>query len=468
MSSPIDHLQKMLSASLVKMQKEDFAFSVGIEEMRKTTDCIRKIVGDRPVVPSKDKICSALKKLREHGAVSLDGMEFYFACWGLAETCGNQTKLIEDWPYFEDLMSEIRRRKPADLLWRGLLEAYFKYLPTPGTKGESDWLLLRSWLNNDLPALYNSTSSMLRPHLTWLTVLRDNQKLLSENPCRPYAEKALRGDRTEIDRIKEALNIPETSWFWQQLILSQVDEAIGWRDDTRFKHALETLIVQLRSHPGVSDTGLAKLLARYAHCTDKSVHEGLKVFAVETWGSPQLVRQARWGLVEPDVKGMICQWLVLEDLRDFFELLGADRAADQRRLDFWSSFIKQISFSHVVLGSTFWYSRDPDWKAFRGRKAGRISRLDGGGGNKNAFIMKIGGYYFVEFGEKGDACYGYIDGKQPFKLAHGYLNYPADMKDKPCCVFWGSHIDGRKTWERKFVDGSDSWPGLASLGIRPD
>lgn len=469
MSSPIDRLQQVLSDSLMVMGKENISFSTqGIEDMRRTVDCLLKDVGDRPAIPSKDRICSALNKLREKGAASLDLNEFICVCWGLTDSCGNHPKLIEDEPYFTDLMSVIRLRKPARFPWQGLLEAYFKFLPSRGEKGEINWLSLRSWLNSDLQDLYNSISPTLLPALTWLVVLREHQRLLRDNPCQHYAENALRGDRTDIDQIKNALHIPESSWFWPRLILSQVVEATGWRDDARFKGVLETLIAQLRDHPGVADDGLAKLLTRYAQCSDKAVHEGLKLFAVEQWGSPQFIRQVRWGCVEPNVKEMVDQWLVLEDLRDFFELLGADRAADQRRLDFWLRFIKQISFSHIVLGSTFWNSRDPDWKAFRDKKAGRISRLDGGGGNRNAFIMKIGGYYFVEFGDKGDACYGYADGKQPFKLGRNYLNYPTDMKDKSNCVFWGSHIDGRKSWERKFVVGSDSWPGLISLGIRPD
>jgi hypothetical protein len=102
---------------------------------------------------------------------------------------------------------------------------------------------------------------------------------------------------------------------------------------------------------------------------------------------------------------------------------------------------------------------------FKHKKKGRYSRLDGGGGSKNAFIMRIGLYYFVEFGETGDACYGYSTGNEPFRLGSGQLNYPDDLKDKPRCSFWGSHIDGLKPWEHKFMEGSAKWPGLSDLGI---
>lgn len=81
--------------------------------------------------------------------------------------------------------------------------------------------------------------------------------------------------------------------------------------------------------------------------------------------------------------------------------------------------------------------------------------------------MKVGGYYFVEFGETGDACYGYTAGGEPFRLGSGLLNHPNDLKDKTRCVFWGSHVDGLKPWEKKFMDGSVKWPGLSDLGLHP-
>ena len=58
-----------------------------------------------------------------------------------------------------------------------------------------------------------------------------------------------------------------------------------------------------------------------------------------------------------------------------------------------------------------------------------------GGSSRNAFIMKIGQYYFVEFGEMGDACYGYSESNVPFTLGRGYLEYPGDLKNKQQCVF---------------------------------
>lgn len=463
MPSPIERLELQLAATVSWLLPEGSFFpETGVEKMRKTVERIRKEVGDRPPKPPTDRICGAIRKLREHGAAALDGAEFYFTCWGLTERCSSNPLLIEDGVCFPSLMKEVEWRKPATLLWQGLLDAYFRYEPrTDQPIGQEHWQRLRKWLAHDLNQLRQRTSPGLVPHLPWMQTLTAQRNLLADNPCRPYAEEALRGEQARIDRIKADLGIPETSWFWRELVNSQVVEATGWRDDGRYKIVLDRLIVQLRNHPAVKDAGLAKLLARYATSADRTAHEGLKQFAVETWGSPQLVRQAKWGLVDQKVKEMVIQWLVREDLHDFFELLQADRAADQRRLTFWLRFEKQISFSHIVLGSHIWWSRDQDWVAFKQKKKGRISRLDGGAGSRNAFIMRVGDYYFVEFGETGDACYGYAEGSEPFKLGSGQVRYPSEMKDKEQSVFWGSHRDGRKKWERTFLGD------LANLGVHP-
>lgn len=467
-TSPLEQLRDQLAISLQTLVPPGFAFNgAAVQKIRKTVERIRKEIGDRPAAPGKDRICGALATLRIQGAAAMDGAQFYFACWGLTESCGNHAPLIEDGQYFPAMIREVQKRKPRTLLWQGLMDAYFRYAPTPlAAQGESNWQSLRTWLAADLGNLRNRTNPELASLLPWLDVLTANPNLFSDVPCRPYALEALRGNLTRVDRIKADLGIPQTSWFWRELVFSQIEEAVGWREDARFKQVLDTLLPQLVEHPVLRDKGLARLLTRYSSGCDKSVHEGLKRLSVEAWGSPQLAQQAKWGLVEPSVKAMVSQWLVLEDLEDFFERLQAGGLADTRRLAFWMRFIKQISFSHVALSNRLWGSKEPNWVEFKQKKRGRISRLDGGGSAKNAFIMKIGEYYFVEFGETGDACYGYTAGSEPFRLGAGQLNYPDHLKDKRRCSFWGSHIDGLKTWESKFMEGSANWPGLSDLGIR--
>ncbi len=370
--------------------------------MARTVERIRREVGERPAAPSRDRICGALRKLREQGAGSLDGMEFWFACWGITEQCGNQAALIKDDRHFVDFLNEAKQRKPATLAWQGLLDAYFRYTPLAGNLGKNNWLSLRGWLATDLPALRRRTSPTLLPHLNWLVTLWENQALLEDDPCRTYAAEALRGDRTRVERIKSALGITEASWFWPRLILSQVDEATGYGDAPRFKASLETLIAQLREHPTVKDAGLARLLTRYAACADRSAHEGLKRFALDTWKNPH--RGTGWGNVEAPVRQMVQEWISLEDLCDFFRMLRQDgQEIDTKRLAFWMRYVGRMTRTHIVLGAHAWTT----FAALRNSKPGRISRLKGSGASNNAFIMQIGNYVFVEFSHTGNAAFGY-------------------------------------------------------------
>jgi hypothetical protein len=465
MPLPIDAIRQSLNASLARMVPTNFSFpDDGIKAIQKTVSALRNQLGDRLGTPTPDRICSALKNLRTQGVRGLDGMSFYFACWGLTQRCAGNAPLIEDGKLFADFMEEVERRKPTSLIWLGLLDAYFRYDPKISPAGEANWQRLRAWLEGDLSNLLQRTNPDLLACLAWLNTLKAERDLLSKNPTADYAAAALRGNHGRLDQVRKALDIPLTSWFWRELVLAQIREATAFSDDP-FKAALQPLTPLLKEHKLLWDDGLKHLLTRYYACKDHAVHEDLKALVLEAWQSPQISRHGRWGFVATEVKEMVSQWLVLEDLQDFFELLAADGVADTRRLNFWRRYIKQINFSHIALGSHLWNSHDRDWSKFRQRKQGRISRLDGGGGSKNAFIMKIGAYYFVEFGEMGDACYGYLENKVPFTLGRGYLEYPGNLKDRQQCVFWGRHYDGLVRWEQKFVNGSDTAQGLRDLGI---
>jgi hypothetical protein len=461
---PIDAFRQSLDASVQRLIPTNFHLpDDGIKTIQKTVEALRKQLGDRPVAPTSGRICSALKILRTQGAQALDGMAFYFACWGLTQRCEGQVPLIENDTLFADFMREAAHRKPASLLWLGLLNTYFIYDPKDNPAGAANWQRLKDWLEKDFESLWQRTKPNLRDCLAWLKTLESERGLLNVgNPVEPYAAEVLQGDRSRIERIKTDLDIPPTSWFWRELVLAQIKKSVDLKDDSHFKTVLRYLLPALKEHKFLWDEGLKHLLTRYYCCQDHAADEGLKALALEAWQSPQISKHGKWGFVAPAVKEMVSQWLVLEDLQNFFELLAADEAADPRRLRFWTRYIKQISFSHIAMGRDLWHSRDRDWIEFKQKKKGRISCLDGGGGSKNAFIMKIGAYYFVEFGETGDACYGYPESNVPFTLERGYLEYPGDLKDKQQCVFWGPHHD---RWEQKFVDGSDKYKGLRRLGV---
>ena len=128
MPSPIDTLKHRLAESVRVLAPEGRLFSLaGVENMRERVERIRREIGDRPSMPSADRICGALNKIRLGEPETLDGAEFFFVCWGLTTRCGNQTVLMEDAVRFTKWMAEVRRRQPTTLAWQGLLDAYFRY-----------------------------------------------------------------------------------------------------------------------------------------------------------------------------------------------------------------------------------------------------------------------------------------------------------------------------------------------------
>ena len=429
--------------------------TAGVEKMRKTVEYIRKKIGDLPVTPDKNRICGALATLRNQGAAALDGTQFYFACRGLTASCGNQPPLIEDGRHFPAMMSEIQNRQPRTLLWQGLLDAYFRYTPQAGSEGEKHWRSLRNWLANDLQALRNRIPAALR-ELPWLNVLQTNYVLLGPAPCRTYAASALQGDRTKIAMIESVLGITQTSWFWRELVFSQIEEATGWLEDARFKQVLDALLAQLADHPVLRDKGLAMLLTRYAGCTDHSTHTSLKQFALKSWGNPHSGNL--WQLVQPTIRKMVQEWVALEDLCDFFALVKGNPETDRLRLEFWSSYIGQMTRTHLVLGPDAW----DELRGLRERKKGRVSKLlNPMKRSNNAFVMQLGDFVFVEFSVTGNAAYGY-----PASAMERLLNQSTvdrkDLADKGKAVFYEWHTPPHRWPMGKFA------PRLRELGFVSD
>ena len=290
MPSPIDALRQGLDATLQRLNPTNFSLpDDGIKAIQKAVISLRKQLGDRLVTPTPDRICSALKTLRTQGARVLDGMSLYFACWGLTQRCAGHASLIEDDQPFADFMGEIEHRKPASLLWLGLLDAYFRYDPETSPVGKANWQSLRAWLENDLDNLLRRTNPNLRDCLAWLKTLESERGLLNaSDQVKPFAAEALQGKQERLDRIKTDLDIPPTSWFWRELVLAQIREATILSDD-HFKETLQPLAQLLKEHKLLWDDGLKHLLTRYHACQHHTAHESLKALALEAWHKPRQV-----------------------------------------------------------------------------------------------------------------------------------------------------------------------------------
>ena len=290
----------------------------------------------------------------------------------------------------------------------------------------------------------------------------DNKNLLSENdPCGPYVEADLEGLETAIAALREKLRL-QNSWVFEELYDRQI-KFICEQDDAKFLSSLDKAIEFLSALPALTHQGLAELLKRYFELVDKPVHETLKEFAIESWGSPSLPSKAEasWNLVPQPVKGMVQEWVAREDLQDFFTVIKDDAEVDSRRLDYWMRFIKQIQFAKIYLGDDYFYSSNPDIIEIK-RKRGedRLGRLIGTiyDGENNAILMRIGSYLFVEFSQKGNAAYGYSEGSQQFNIEDKNKS-AQQLKDRRRAPFRGLHSG---SWEGRFDQK------LSQLGVYPD
>ena len=331
---------------------------------------------------------------------TLSWMETALICWGLLTPIAGlrEKTILESEPLFAGLLRLLEAQgdagKITPYLWRGLLNAYLAYRDD---KNEN-WKALRHYLNKSLPVLAAETH--IRP--TWLDALNGiHRSVLDKTPFAAYRNEVFSKHCPMVTSLSEQLNIPETSWFWPGLLLQGIVDLVEGHDND-FKPQIDVVLARIKDHESCHDDGLAMLLDRYAKCATSEPHEGLKFRAVARWRSPNLGKQRNWDRVKPETKRMVQRWLVLEDLQDFFKILHADDGMNRRRYEFWMQFLDQMSYVHLVLGRR---ARE-NYPELLGKKLGRYSQLTGAASTNNAFIMRIGNYFFVEFGEVGK-CWGY-------------------------------------------------------------
>lgn len=428
------------------------------EEMAKAVETMRARVATGRATISRDRIREALALLATRGAKAACDSHLRYLCWSLWEPFGQSSAMAREDRATEQILdaagAELRQGLLPLSAWRGLLAAYLTPPKKPvGEPQSGNWIRLREFLAATLPKV--SADARFRPD--WLVTMNENREILSDAPCSRYAPAIAEGDTTTIDDIRHRLAVPEESWFWKELILSRVRHLLG-QDDQSYLSGLKGILKALADHPSLADDALTMLLPRHFNGLADRAHSGLQDYAVKYWGSPNIFSQAKWSLVNAAVKQMVREWLVKEDLRDFFSILQADHAADQRRLNFWLDYAKQIDFAHFVLGSATWNSPRADYVEMRRRKSSRIAQLIDGTATNNAFILKLGNYFFVEFGETGNACYMYEAGNLPFdaRRHHQSIN---DLKNKHKAIAHPSHVH---EWEVRYRQQ------LANFGIYPD
>jgi hypothetical protein len=256
-----------------------------------------------------------------------------------------------------------------------------------------------------------------------MKAIDENIELLGKNPCDQFAKQWFDGREDLVLKISGDLQISSNSWFWERLFVTCLQNVLNF-DEFGFKKAIPKLLELFDKHKIYRDKGLCAVLDRYAICSDTSVNEILKEYALDLWASPEghELAGSKWKFVGKPALAMVLNWVHETNLRLFFKLLKERGHADDERLNFWLKFIPQVKSSRLALGPTSQrlVESRADYKKVFKRDGHAYSQLreDQNPGN-DAFLMTIGNCLIVDF-SIGGGCYVYKHGENQFNITDKY------------------------------------------------
>ncbi|SIT36556.1 conserved hypothetical protein [Paraburkholderia ribeironis] len=373
---------------------------------------------------------------------------------------------------FPALLAEYEKEAKRGDLWRltwyGLLYSYFQFDPVI-SKDEvthNGWEALRSFLEQSWPLIDRQAGEALVPE--WVKVLRKESSVLTRTPVERYTAAYLRGDTAAVEQLSADLGIPSSSWFWHALVLGVVKRASEIKDDARFRQQIPLLLRLIESKPAFRDDALEAILIRYEASKEAPQDERLRDYVCQpsVWKNPKNRDEGlapAWNRVPDEVWRMVLSWVNEQNLKDFFDILAARNNADEGRLAFWSSYLKQITWTRLIFGAETMMlrHRNPEVRALIAREEGAYAQLTAKR-EVDAFMMQIGSYVIVEFSKKPNACYVYNVGSLPFgrydKYYHGGTSDLSTGFHQSC----PARIVHTPGWQKR-ADME-----LRDLGIRPD
>jgi hypothetical protein len=454
-------LQRLKDRLNYQQSRENIVFPAN-EGISKTIEVLKAIVGkagitelNRDIQLESLKIFSRDKKLTNYKAARL-------ICFGLCVPYDDtRVPIIEDNDLFFKVFDNnfgIGQWREAPVLYRrcyqGLIISYFSYdgvsKECPET-GQANWMKLREYLNGNVK---NIIHNKYNPE--WVSLLNQEPKLLSINPCDAYAQQLLDGKNESVDFVIETLGISDSSWFVRELIISQIKYTTGLID-VDFKRYIPTAIMLIENNFILRDQCLTLMLNRYSSCNEIEINEIIRNASVDWWGNPWLPsNETRWGSVIPEARKMIADWLKSEFVEAFFTKLAQDGVGDRRRANFWLKYVKSMDNIQFALGSHALRSADKDFAELRKKMKGLYTALDDSDENNNAFVMTMGKLVVVEFGSSGNAVYAYnSENKLPFDMSRPVavkVDYPNSLKNSRNFTKM-LHMDGSRNgdkWEDKF------------------
>ena len=383
------------------------------EVMHQALKEVKKRFDSAEASVSEKSIAASVWAFRRTGKLE-SFRDLKYTCYGLTLRQGkDESTLLGDEKLYPALIDEVHgvTKEPRKFrkCYQGLLNSYLNF---PADDSSTDvekrnWEHLRSYLRKQLRLILT-----VEPIASWIHVLEAHENLLKSNPCKRYAEGLREGKWDELEELAQGLAISSASWVWKEAVLAHVQAVADIRADIAFRqeldlalHALEGKRVPLGDE--LRKTGTASLLRRYARCSDHPQHEALLDQALHCFGKPWLNRTAWDAYVgDEDALRLIDGWTKTGLIQDFFQLLADDGVADLSRMRFWPQFVPVISDIWFAMGSYAHDSRDPKYLKLRqriGRE--RVLKFASPTPTNNAFIMRMGPFYLIEFGQKGRAAY---------------------------------------------------------------
>ena len=345
--------------------------------------------------------------------------ELKYVCYGVTVPLWlGQCCVIDHPPLFDRLLGLVEERsgqpKQFRRCYQGLLNSYFGFdrHTQPSPEGSMNWSRLRQYLGQRLePVLQAAVGRGVVPD--WLSTLSQHQNLLTEDPCSRYARGLRNGSTEELKALCSALGIASTSWVWEEALMAYV-QVVCDQLDVPFRRDMPAV---LRLVNGDTELKLAQVLAtratamtvvRYAKSSEHPEHTDLRDASLRWIGNPWVNRTA-WDAhakSEP-ARTMVEGWLKRHLIKNFFQLLAHDGAADLRRLNYWLKWEPKITDMWFVLGSDAAGNKSEPFKRLRKLMEGREQFLDDSTDDNNAFVMRIGPLLVIEFGVTNNACFAY-------------------------------------------------------------
>ena len=438
-----------------------------VEKSAKETE--RTFQGYAKAKPNRDDAYAAAREFLR--GVELDDWKRDLIASVLAEPIpAAANELVLGSSKFEKLLekyeAEVKTGDLWRLTWHGLLTSYFSFNPVKAnTVATEGWVHLRGLLERTWPQMSRQSGGVAIPD--WVAVLRIDAAVLTKNPADKYASEYLNGNTEQVDRLEKDLGIPQSSWFWHQLVLSAVRSATKF-GDLEFQRSVPRLIELIRERPAFRDEAVEAVLIRYHDCANAHPHEELREFVVhkDVWRNPKLKTSGiapAWNRVPDGVWRMVMAWVTERALKDFFDILAARNSSDAGRLAFWSKYLQQITWTRLVFGSETMELQHSNKgvKELIARERGDYAEMLT---NKksDAFMMQIGDFIAVEFSVTSNAGYVYDVKKLKFDRYSKYYGGGTDDLKYGFSSREGLRILHTPGWE------DEAAYQLQKLGIFPD